>query len=73
MSVIYENLHVDFSSLDSKMDQLEKKLDELENAFLFLDFLAAGGLAREEGAAEGAGFDRKEYRDRKSAEPPREV
>ncbi|WP_058300908.1 hypothetical protein [Gorillibacterium timonense] len=44
MSAMYENLHQDFSSLDGKMELLEKKLAELESAFLFLDFLAAGGL-----------------------------
>lgn len=46
MSAIYENLHQDFSSLEGKLDLLEKKLTELEHAFLFLDFLAAGGLGK---------------------------
>ena len=44
MSAVYENLDQEFSSIEGKMAQLEEKLTELERAFLFLDFLAAGGL-----------------------------
>jgi len=55
MSAIYEDLDMNFSLLESMMDQLEEKLGELENALLFLDFIAAGGLSR---VGEAADYDR---------------